>query len=180
MNLKNKTLLTESFPKLYSAISQEKEKYSKGEPFHPIAFGFDCGDGWFPLLYKLSIQLENYISSLPEDAQSIVYAVQVKEKFGTLRFYMSSYSEEMDAYIVAAEKESSKTCEVCGNPGITLGESWLSTLCLSCYVNGSHTLRNVNSQSTQDYFDYWFSVKREIDQNREEKEKLKSKKIDEI
>ena len=56
-------------------------------------------------------------------------ASQVKEKFGTLRFYMSTSSEEMEAIISAAEKRSAITCESCGKKGRVRGRRWLYTAC---------------------------------------------------
>jgi hypothetical protein len=60
----------------------------------------------------------------------------VKEKFGTLRFYMSSHLDEFEEHIREAEHLSSVTCESCGEAG-TLGERtsyWLSTECYECRI----------------------------------------------
>lgn len=48
-------------------------------------------------------------------------ASQVKEKFGTLRFYMTSQTPEMDKIIEKACRKSAKTCEECGKPGKVVG-----------------------------------------------------------
>lgn len=62
-------------------------------------------------------------------------AVQVKEKFGQLRFYLSSESDEMSEYIREAEDRSAITCEECGEPGITRTDlSWHLTLCDKHYT----------------------------------------------
>ena len=55
--------------------------------------------------------------------------IQVKEKFGTLRFYYSGGNDYIDGMVTMAETMSSVTCEECGNPGSTLGCGWLTTLC---------------------------------------------------
>jgi len=44
-------------------------------------------------------------------------AMQVKEKFGSLRFYVDTVDPEIDAYISFAENMSSCTCEKCESPG---------------------------------------------------------------
>lgn len=62
-------------------------------------------------------------------------AVQVKEKFGRLRFYMNSKTKEMSELIMKAEDLSSATCEVCGNPGKERDGSWIRTLCDKCKKN---------------------------------------------
>ena len=54
---------------------------------------------------------------------------QVKEKFGTLRFYIGPGSEAFYARIRLAEDESSSTCEECGEPGAPTETGWIKTLC---------------------------------------------------
>lgn len=58
-----------------------------------------------------------------------VVATQVKEKFGTLRFYHNGGDDMIDGMVYMAEEMSSRTCEVCGNPGKTSGSGWLKTTC---------------------------------------------------
>ena len=67
--------------------------------------------------------------------------VQVKEKFGGLRYYIdSTYEwdtpewEAMNEAITVAEKESLKTCEDCGQPGELRSKNryWIRTLCDAC------------------------------------------------
>lgn len=53
----------------------------------------------------------------------------------SLRFYMSSESDEMSAFIREAEDRSAITCEECGEPGITRTDlSWHLTLCDKHYT----------------------------------------------
>ena len=59
-------------------------------------------------------------------------ASQVKEKFGTLSFYMSSATDEMYDLIREAERKSGKTCEVCSKPGVLRGGGWIKCLCDEC------------------------------------------------
>jgi hypothetical protein len=58
-----------------------------------------------------------------------VIAVQVKEKFGTLRFYVDGGNEATYAMISMAESMSARTCEKCGAPGKLRGKTWLYTAC---------------------------------------------------
>lgn len=60
-------------------------------------------------------------------------ASQVKEKFGTLRFYMTHQTEEMDKIISVAERKSAITCEECGKKGKLRGSGWASTRCSPCW-----------------------------------------------
>jgi hypothetical protein len=62
-----------------------------------------------------------------------VLATEVKEKYGTLRFYYSGGDERITGMVDLAEALSGATCECCGCPAERRGQTWLSTLCDSCY-----------------------------------------------
>lgn len=63
----------------------------------------------------------------PEHGQ--VVAVQVKEKFAGLRFYVNGATNEIYNYINFAESMSYRTCEICGSPGKRYTDGWHKTLC---------------------------------------------------
>ncbi len=88
--------------------------------------GFDgtVGDGWLPILDRLAGDL--VLMGWDRDLH------QVKEKFGTLRFYIGAGTEEMEARIDQAEDESARTCERCGEPGELRRGGWQKTLCDRC------------------------------------------------
>ena len=93
-----------------------------------MAWGIECGDGWYDLIHKLC-------SDLMELNPSVV-ALQVKEKFGGLRFYAIievPISEENTDLILEriskAESDSETICEVCGKEGKIRPGSWLKCLC---------------------------------------------------
>lgn len=78
--------------------------------------GFECADGWFDLIDQLCIQLTEKMATgeIPP-----IVATQVKEKLGTLRFRTLGIGNEISqALIRAAEDESERICEVCGNTGL--------------------------------------------------------------
>lgn len=85
-------------------------------------FGIECGPGW-KALYEPLIEL-----CKTED----VAILQIKEKFGTLRFYVGSASDEVHEAIDAAERKSAETCEQCGAKGKRRDEGWMRTLCTEC------------------------------------------------
>jgi hypothetical protein len=91
-----------------------------------MCWGFP-GDGWYDLIREASGKLEALISLQlrPEDYK----ASQVKEKFGTLCFYMTGETPEMRAIIKAAEAKSAVTCEECGAPGKLIQAGWWYTAC---------------------------------------------------
>lgn len=55
--------------------------------------------------------------------------MQIKEKYGGLRFYYAPLDDEVDAMVDAAEEQSQRTCEVCGEHGMLRDGGWLQTLC---------------------------------------------------
>lgn len=64
-----------------------------------------------------------------EEASNVPIAVQVKEKFGGLRFYVNSATDKQWSYINFAESMSCRTCEECGAPGKRYTDGWERTLC---------------------------------------------------
>ncbi len=93
-----------------------------------MCWGFP-GDGWEPLIRRLSEKIEGAILAMSEKRREFYRASQVKEKYGTLRFYMSASTNEMEAWISEAEDESARTCEECGAPGELRGKHWHYTAC---------------------------------------------------
>ena len=61
-----------------------------------------------------------------------VQAVQVKEKYGTLRFYTNHYDDTINAMINFAEDMSGCTCERCGAPGSPSTRGWIKVECSRC------------------------------------------------
>ena len=83
----------------------------------------------FGLTKRLPCYCKKYLMNHP-------CASQVKEKYGTLCFYMTSASDEMYKLIGEAEKKSEVTCEVCGNKGEGRNDyGWYSTLCETHAIN---------------------------------------------
>lgn len=123
MNEANTKALIEAAPTLFRAPEGRS-------PF--ALFYFECGDGWFELLLDLARQLEPLAKSAHDVCDGLPAAVQVKEKFGTLRFYLSHGTDEMYALIRDAEERSARTCESCGKPGKVGGRGWLRCSCEEC------------------------------------------------
>ena len=67
----------------------------------------------------------------PEEPTQLV-AEQVKEKYGTLRFYSYGGCDKDDGAIDMAESMSSRICDICGNPGKVNDGGWMSCRCERC------------------------------------------------
>jgi len=71
------------------------------------------------------------VAELEQEATGRQFEVlQVKEKFGGLRFYVNCRrNEAIRQRIGIAAEESFRTCEVCGQPGRLREDRWIKTLC---------------------------------------------------
>ena len=142
MNEKLQSDLVKAYPNIFKNIGGDKTVTC-------MHWGIECNDGWYDLIYCLchsiqrhcQIQNTRYIHETdkyeflvegdPEYVQ--VVAAQVKEKLGTLRFYVDGGDAATGAMIQMAETMSGRICELCGSPAKTNRESgWLHTTCDAC------------------------------------------------
>jgi hypothetical protein len=96
-----------------------------------MCFGFEVSDGWYNIIDMMCSNIQHHIDWKNRDGIVVkqVVAVQVKEKFGSLRFYYEGGDETIDGIVTMAESMSGVTCEQCGSPGVQRGSSWIKTLC---------------------------------------------------
>ena len=128
MDDKLDSLLCEKYPKIFA---------DRFKPMNETAmcWGFECGDGWFDILDIACGQIQSHIdwknkyAKTEDEKVPQVVAAQIKEKFGTLRFYTNGSNEYVHGIISMAEAMSARTCEKCGSPGRLRGRGWLYTAC---------------------------------------------------
>ena len=77
---------------------------------------------------RLSEVIAGDFRPVPESIPQVTLD-QIKEKFGTLRFYYTGGDDIIDGMVRMAESMSAVTCETCGNPGQQRGGGWIRTLC---------------------------------------------------
>lgn len=111
--------------------------HSKGPKQTLMYFGFECDDGWFDLISELSYQIERIARKLRETGVApnrTPMVSQVKEKYGTLKYYVNNSTSEIQESVEIAGIKSSKTDEECGHLGSLkrLNECWYKTLCEQC------------------------------------------------
>ena len=96
-----------------------------------MCWGFECGDGWFPLINQLMSNIQHHLDWKNKDSEVVPQVVleQVKEKFGTLRFYYRGGDDYISGLVSMAESMSAITCETCGKPGTRTRGSWIKTAC---------------------------------------------------
>lgn len=132
MNIELEKKLVEKYPKILTEY--------RGDPMQTcMAFGIECGDGWYDLLDKCMEKMQYCCDffSLDGDGREVqVVANQIKEKFGGLRFYVSVYganeieNDIIDDIISEAERRATNICEVTGKDGTLCHRGgWYRTLC---------------------------------------------------
>lgn len=126
-----------------------------------MCFGFSVGDGWYDIIktilsmakseqkhwdqnVKYAKKWESEGTLIPEYKKYLdpeaknpfapgnFSVQQVKEKFGTLRFYYDGGDEAFGGAVTMAESLTHRVCEECGNRGELRQGGWLRTLCDPC------------------------------------------------
>jgi hypothetical protein len=140
-----------------------------------MCWGFAVGDGWFKIIDNACWLVQQHIDherstrarilrkkrnkeplfdweveTLLKDATTQTVATQIKEKFGTLRFYYRGGDDYVDGVISMAESMSAVTCEQCGNPGKRNGGGWLTVLCAPCREESSNGFDEIEEYKPMD------------------------------
>jgi hypothetical protein len=142
--------------------SQEKRR-EEIEARYPRVFGsgthspdqsigtvyWEFGYGWDTLIENLAAAIDREIEmdpSLavddPENGKFAFKVQQMKEKFGTLRFYYSGGNDRIHGLVDMTEQLSGSVCEVCGSLGTLCKKnngSWIRTLCEDCAQKMGYT-----------------------------------------
>ena len=126
---------------MYTA--DQYNEFSKNmEEKYPLMFngtygGFGVDKGWWHIIESLCASIQHHIDWKNSQYEKFahgepidqVVVLQIKEKFGGLRFYCSGGNSETAAMIRMAEAWASKTCEECGDRGKSRSGGWVKTLC---------------------------------------------------
>lgn len=128
-------ILIEKYPSLFAL------KDSKSEP---MAYGIECGDGWFDILSSLCFLIAQHERNIEgnnkyrktQNLEPVSYEpvqfTQIKEKFGGLRIYTYGGDEYVQGSKSMAESWSYHTCENCGEKGQPNKTGWIITSCNKC------------------------------------------------
>lgn len=101
--------LDELLCKRYPAIFADRNN-----PNSCMGRGFECSDGWFNLIDRLSFRIQAGVGC---EGRPQPVAAQVKEKLGGLRIYWREADDLVQTLTYLASDLSQVTCEVCGAPG---------------------------------------------------------------
>ena len=115
--------LVERYPKIFADRHGDMKETA-------MCWGFDCGDGWYWLIDNLCSSIQSHIdyNDVPQ-----VTAIQVKEKFGGLRFYFNGGNDYIDGMTSLVESMSYTICEECGSTvNVKQTDGWVYTRCDKC------------------------------------------------
>lgn len=126
MDKRKEKLLADRFPDFWNDLYGD-------ETATCMAHGFQCGDGWFQLIWNLCEEIEAALKSDPVEGFKVE---QVKEKFGSLRFYVSDENPRIEHAIKQAGELSEVTCENCGSREgrIRVSNGWHTCRCGYCWT----------------------------------------------
>lgn len=98
-------------------------------------WGVCTGNGWYFLIDNLCSCIQSYIDA---NNKPQVEIVQLKEKFGSMRFYTDGADELVQGMIWLAEHQSYYICESCGSIiDVIHTKGYIQTLCKSCIKKGN-------------------------------------------
>lgn len=137
-------MTTEEIIKKYPKIFQTYEGNPGDVNWHGVP------KGWLPVIDKLCGSIQSYIDNhvtYTKDGKynpTQVTCLQMKEKFGGLRFYTNGHDDVIEGMITMAEYICDNTCENCGSEedlGLTKG--WVSVMCRTCVIpHGDKAMAN--------------------------------------
>ena len=136
--------LDEYLCKVYPKIMVNRDKDMKETC---MCWGFEVGRGWFQILNQLMGNIQHHIDWQNREKEVVrqVTLDQVKEKFGTLRFYYTGGDDYVRGLVSMAESMSGVTCEECGKPGTRTGGGWIKTVCVEHGGEDYDTLEEENN-----------------------------------
>jgi hypothetical protein len=113
--------LVERWPSWFNVRGNQRETR--------MADGFAHDNGWFNIVRKLCEDLEPLVTEAEKVTGRPFEVLQVKQKLGGLRVYVNHSTKVIRNRIEAAQRESLRTCEVCGQPGSRWEGDWIRTVC---------------------------------------------------
>jgi hypothetical protein len=110
--------------KLKKLLAKYPTIFSKGD--------YSIPDAWIPIVDRLCLNLVLYVSlyEVANDEAIDFHCLQMKEKFGELRFYVNTDNDIISTLIDYASYQSRSICQKCGSRyNINVYGPWISYLC---------------------------------------------------
>jgi len=132
--------LIQKYPKIFAPY--------EGNPGNVNWYGVPSG--WLPIIDKLCGAIQDYIDNTSiiidgvKSSPEQITCIQMKEKYGGLRFYYVGGDDFISGMVRMAEFLCHNTCEDCGsNQDLGVTSGWITVLCRDCVVkNGDRAMRS--------------------------------------
>jgi len=139
MKLELERTLFEKYPKIFKQKDLAVTETA-------MCWGINTGDGWYWLIDQLCRQLQ---WDIDKNGAPQLEATQVKQKYGSLRFYTDAVTDQQDGAIELAGAMSYTICEECGSTkDVTQTTGYIISLCSKCkkeYLNERKETKPVSS-----------------------------------
>lgn len=110
---------------------------------NPGRVNWSCPEGWMEIVDDMCHSIQSHIDHINKwhekdpitnpDSVHQLTCMQIKEKFGGLRFYTNGGDDYCKGIISFVENMSYNICESCGsNQNIGYTKGWISTVCSEC------------------------------------------------
>ena len=99
MKLEHDRELCAKYPKLFVQRHMPMDQTA-------MCWGFQCGDGWYMLIDGLCATIQAQVDSTKHWGREHPQVSTVKEKYGTLRFYIDNTDEYCDGAVALAEQRA--------------------------------------------------------------------------
>lgn len=107
-------------------------------------------DGWRKVFgEQMCEEIQNELNKLSEEDKLKYRILQIKEKYGYLRWYSNWHTDEIAKIITKYEELSERTCIKCGAPATKISLGWISPWCDECAKEVTKCDRLI---SIEDYF----------------------------
>lgn len=125
-------------------LIQKYPKIFESYEGNPYGVNWEAPEAWLPVIDDMCGAIQSYIDNVVwyKDGEEFrpqqVKCVQMKEKWGKLRFYTRGADKTVEGMISMTTYICRQMCESCGtreNIGITDG--WVSICCKPCYDAGN-------------------------------------------
>ena len=110
----------------------------------------DMPDGWRKAFGDKFCE-EVYNAAVKDNLLNKLRIIQIKEKFGALRVYSITYTDDLLDIFNKYEKLSATICIECGKPATKITLGWISPYCDNCIPKNSNG-KEVDNKTVSEFY----------------------------
>lgn len=138
-----------------------EEGYWPGEPFEHPDYDYSYTEldempkGWRDAFgLQMCEDINNELLTWSEKSRKGFRIMQIKEKFGSLRFYVNAETDNLSKIISKYERMSEFICIKCGKPATWVSIDWISPWCDEC-SKSNRELSPDSFKPINEWWEYW-------------------------